>query len=69
MNNQSLKIFAVILAIFFLSGCAIFVRDEDWHHHHRGYWRHSSIQQSNSSLSQMTAQNTGVSKDRGQASR
>ncbi len=61
MNIRHLKILAIILALFFSSGCAVFVRDDDWHHHHRGYWRHSSLQQSNQSLSQMTAQNTGES--------
>lgn len=54
MNIPHLKMFAIILALFFLSSCAIFVRDED--HHHRGHWHHSSLQQSGV---QMTAQNSG----------
>lgn len=57
MNIRPLKILAVILALFFLSSCAVFVRDED--HHHRGRWHHySSLQQSGV---QMTAQNSGDS--------
>ena len=60
MNIQRLKTFLVILAIFFLSGCAVFVRDGDWdHHHHRGHWHHhSSLQQSQSQV-QMGAENSG----------
>lgn len=61
MDIRHLKIFSIILTLFLLSGCAVFVRDDYWHHHHRGYWRHSSLQQSNQSLSQMAAQNTGES--------
>ena len=57
MNIQPLKILAVILAIFFLSSCAVFVRDED--HHHRGRWHHhSSLQQSQSQV-QMGAESSG----------
>ena len=56
MNIRYTKIFAVILAMFFLSSCAVWVRGDDWHHYrHRGYWHHSSLQQSNQSVSQMTA--------------
>jgi hypothetical protein len=58
MNFQYLKIAAVALALFFLSSCAVVVRDDD--HPHRHYWRwHSSLQQSNQSIDQMTAQNIG----------
>ena len=58
MNIQPLKILAVILALFFLSSCAVFVRDGD--HHHRGHWRHhSSLQQSPQSQVQMSAENSG----------
>ncbi len=65
MNIQPLKILAVILALFFLSGCAVFVRDED--HHHRGHWHHhSSLQQSGV---QMTAQDSGDSGSQEQVSR
>jgi len=55
MNIRYIKIVGVILALVFLSGCAVFVRGDDWHHHHRGYWHHSSLQQSNPSVSQLTA--------------
>jgi hypothetical protein len=58
MNIQPLKIFVVILALFFLSSCAVFVRDEDWDHHHyhnHEYRHHSSLQQSET---QMTAQDS-----------
>ena len=59
MSVHHLRIPTIILALFFLSGCAVVVRDDDWHrHHYRGYWHHSLLQQSNQSLSQMTAQNT-----------
>jgi hypothetical protein len=54
MNIRPVKIFMVILAVIFLSSCAVFVRDD---HHHRGRWRHhSSLEQSGV---QMTAQNNG----------
>ena len=58
MNIRSLKIFLVILAVIFLSSCAVFVRDD---HRHRGRpHHHSSVQQSGV---QMTAQNSGDSGD------
>jgi hypothetical protein len=60
MNAQYLKTMAFVLALLFLSSCAVWVRDEDgFHHHHRGYrhW-HSSLQQSDQSIAQMTAQNS-----------
>jgi hypothetical protein len=57
MNIRPLKIFLVILAVIFLSSCAVFVRDD--HHHRRGRWHHhSSLEQSRI---QMTAQNGGDS--------
>ena len=57
MNIPIQKIIGVILALFLLSGCAVFVRDGGGH---RGHWRHhSSIQQSNPPSVQMTAQNSG----------
>jgi hypothetical protein len=56
MNIRFVRMFAIILAMFFLSSCAVWVRDEDGHHyHHRGYWHHSSLQQPDQSVSQMTA--------------
>ncbi len=54
MNIRHLKMFAIISALFFLSSCAVFVRDE--HHHRRGWHHHSSLQQSGV---QMTVQNSG----------
>jgi hypothetical protein len=46
INNTYLKILAILLALVFVSGCAVYVRDEDWPHHHRGYWRwHSFMSQ------------------------
>ncbi len=47
MKIQNLKIMAVLLAMFFVTGCAVFVRDDDFHHH-RGYYRHwrGSLEQS-----------------------
>jgi len=61
MNIPIQKIIGVILALFFLSGCAVFVRDGGGHHH-RGHWRrHSSFQQSPQSQIQMSAQNSGDS--------
>jgi len=47
MKIQNLKIMAVLLAMFFVTGCAVFVRDDDFHHHHR-YYRHwrGSLEQS-----------------------
>ena len=70
MNIRYLKILGTILVLFFLSGCAIFVRDEDWHHHHyRGYWHHSSIQESEQPAVQMAAQYSGGSRSHEQVSR
>ncbi len=56
---RKLGVFAVI-TLFFLSGCAVFVGDDGFHHHHfhGGHW-HSSIQQSDQSRVQLTAQNDG----------
>jgi hypothetical protein len=68
MNTQYAKLIAVVLAVFFLSGCAVYVRDEDWHHH-RGYWHHSSIQQSEQSSVQMFVQNSGDSGEHSQIGR
>lgn len=64
MEIRYLKIWALILALFFLPGCAIFVRDDGFHHHrfHGGRW-HSSLQQSDQSTIQMTAQNGGGVQD------
>ncbi len=64
MNIRHLKMFAIISALFFLSSCAVFVRDE--HHHRRGWHHHSSLEQSGV---QMTAQNGGDSGGHEQASR
>jgi hypothetical protein len=56
MNIRPLKIFLVILAVIFLSSCAVFVRDD---RHHRGRpHHHSSLQQAGV---QMTAYNGGDS--------
>jgi len=58
MNTRYLKLFTIISALFFLTSCAVFVRDEDYHH--RGHWHHhASIQQSSPQAIQMTAQNSG----------
>ncbi len=61
MNTQYLKTMAFVLALLFLSGCAVWVRDDDFHGHYRhyhGYGRwHSSLQQSEQSIAQMSAQN------------
>lgn len=54
MNFRYLKIMGFVLALFFLSGCAVFIREDDHPHHYR-HW-HSSLQQSDV---QITAQNSG----------
>jgi hypothetical protein len=55
MNTGYLKILTVVTALFFLSSCAVFVRDGG--HRHRGHrHRHSSLQQLDPSAVQMTAQ-------------
>jgi hypothetical protein len=69
MNIQFKKIIGIILALFFLSGCAVWVRDrggghyrhrDHYRHHDRGRWHHSLLQQSDQpSVQQMTAQNSG----------
>jgi len=59
MGSQYIRIFVMVLALLFLSSCAVFVRDEDWHHHRHGYRHYSSLQQSDQSTGQMTAQNSG----------
>jgi hypothetical protein len=62
MNIRHFKIWAIILALFFSSGCAVFVRDDGFRHHHfhRGRW-HSSLQPSDQSAVQMIAQASGDS--------
>jgi len=69
MNIPTQKIIGIALALFFLSGCAVFVRDGGYHH--RGYWRrHSSLQQSNLPTDhQMTALNSGEAQDHNQVRR
>jgi hypothetical protein len=63
------KIIGIALALFFLSGCAVFVRDGGGYHHH-GHWRHhSSIQQVNPLAIQMTARNSGKAQQHDQVSR
>ncbi len=59
MNIQVKKIIGIILALFFLSGCAVFVRDGGGYHRHRGHWHHSSLQQSDQPSFQMADQNSG----------
>ena len=67
MNTRYLRMFAVLLALFFMSSCAVFVGDGG---HHRGYWRrHSSLEQSNPATVQMTAQNSGEAQGHDQVSR
>ena len=62
MNARYLKTMAFVLALLFLSSCAVWVRDEDgYHRHHRRYWHHSSLQQSEQSFVQMSAQDSGGS--------
>jgi len=58
MNIRPLKIFLVILAVIFLSSCAVFVRDD---HHHRRDRYHSSVERSLQHKVQITAQNSGDS--------
>ncbi len=60
MNTRYLKTMAFVLALLFLSSCAVVVRDDDWHYrHYHGYGRwHSSLQQSEQSIAQMSAQNS-----------
>jgi hypothetical protein len=62
MNTKPLRIFALILAMLFLSSCAVFVRDDRHHRRYRHHWR-SSVEQSEQSTAQMTAQNSGNSLD------
>lgn len=62
MKTLYAKVLATILALFFLSSCAVWVRDEDgYYRHHRRYWRHSSLQQSDQSPLQMAVQDNGGS--------
>ncbi len=70
MKIRLFKTGIVILALFFLSGCAIFIRDDDFHHHHfhGGRW-HSSLQQSDQSTIRMAAQISGDSGARDKVSR
>jgi hypothetical protein len=66
MNIPIQKIIGIALTLFFLSSCAVFVRDEG--HYHRGHWRgHSSLQQSDQSAVQMIAQNGGEAQEHNQA--
>ncbi len=68
MNIPIKKITGVILTLFLLFGCAVFVGDGG--HHHRGYWHHhASIQESNPSTAQMTARNSAGARGHDQVSR
>ena len=47
MNIRFLKVMAIVIAFLFVTGCAVFVRDDDeYHHHHRDRHWHGSLQQS-----------------------
>ncbi len=62
MKTVYAKVFATVLALLFLSGCAVWIRDDDgFYHHHRRYWHHSSLQQSERSSVQMAIQDSGGS--------
>ncbi len=63
MSNRFSNILTIISVLFFLSGCAVFVRDGGYHH--RGYWRrHSSLLQSNLPANHpMTALKSGETQD------
>ena len=39
MSHIHIKAAVVLLISFLLSGCAVFVGDEDYHHGGHGYWR------------------------------
>jgi hypothetical protein len=59
MDFRYLKILAISLALVFVTqGCAVVVRDRDYHRH-RGYRHHSSLPQSAPFAAQATAQNSG----------
>ena len=64
MKKQFSNLLAILSALFFLSGCAIFVGDGGYHH--RGHWhRHSSLQQSDLPANhEMTALKSGETPDR-----
>jgi len=69
MDFRYLKILAIGLALVFVTqGCAVFVRDRDYHHHRR-YWYHSSLPQSDRFAAQVTAQNSGDSEGHQQVTR
>jgi len=70
MNIRHFKIWAIVLALFFLSGCAVFVRDDGFHHHHfhGGRW-HSSLQPSDQSAVQIIAKTSGDSRTPDKVSR
>ncbi len=36
MNIRLTKILSIAFVLFFLSGCAVFISDGDWHHHRHG---------------------------------
>lgn len=60
MNIRYLKTMVFLLAFVFLSSCAVIVKDDDGFHrrHRRDRYRHSSLQQSNPSIAQMTVQDS-----------
>ena len=64
LSNRFSNMLTIMSVLFFLSGCAVFVRDGGYHH--RGYWRrHSSLQQSNLPANhQMTALKGSETQDR-----
>ena len=65
MDFRYLKILAIALVLVFATqGCAVFVRDRDYHHHRRG-WHHSSLLQTDQSTAQMTSRTSEDSGGRG----
>lgn len=58
MDVRYFKMMALVLALFFLSSCAVWVRDDGYHHRFRHHHWRSSLQQSDPSIARMTAQDS-----------
>lgn len=54
MSNIYIKAVAIVLFLFLLSGCAVFIGDGGrFHHRHRGYWRGSSLDDPSQAATQL----------------
>ena len=54
MSKTYTRMAAMVLCLFLLSGCAVYVRDGHHYYHHRDrYWRGSSLDQPSQAATQL----------------